>query len=93
LKWKRYFVLRSAEGWLVSHSGQLSRSFADGDKATAFAIEQARMETTDPRDLAVVLRQGQDQMLREVWSSADPDSPRYSAAWLFEGAVSKQAAG
>ncbi|MHB1217771.1 MAG: hypothetical protein ACYC1L_06190 [Alphaproteobacteria bacterium] len=91
--WNRYFVLRSTEGWFVAHRGRLSGTFADGDKAAAFAIERARAEAAGPRDLAVVLMQGRDQMLREIWSSADPNSPRYNAAWLFEGGVPRKAKG
>ncbi len=77
----------------MAHGGQLSGTFADGDDAAAFAMEQARAVATGPREPAVVLMQGQDQMLREIWSSADPNSPRYHAAWLFEAGVPRKAKG
>ena len=86
-------MLRSSEGWFVAHSGQLSGTFSNGDNAAAFAIEQARAETTDPSGIAVVLMQGQDEMLREIWSSTAPSSPRYNAAWIFEETVPRKAVG
>lgn len=77
--WNRYFVFKADDGWFVMHNGRQSGVFADRDIATDFAIERARAK--DAAGPAVVLLQGQDEMFRQVWSSVDPASPRYNAAW------------